>query len=147
MLRSSTHQLTHKNHLAIGFTHRNIVVTNTLETLLHLVEFMVVRSKEGLGMSSLFVNILNNRPCDRNTVIGTCSASQLIKEHQTALAQVIQDTSRLVHLHHKGTFAQGNIVASTYTGKDLIYHTYASTLCWDKTTHLCHQHNQCCLTQ
>ena len=98
-------------------------------------------------MSFLLVDILHNRPCDTDTIVGTRSASQLIKEHQTALAQVIQYAGCLVHLYHEGTLARGYIIAGTDTCEDFVHHTYARALCWHKTTHLRHEHDQCRLTK
>ena len=81
--------------------------------------------KEHLGMGTVFVDILYNRPCDGDTIVGRGAASELIEEHERALAEVVEDSRCFVHLYHKRRFAYGYIIRSAHSGEDLIHDTDA----------------------
>ena len=77
---SSTFQLTEENHFIVHFLHRHIVVLDTLEGFLHLVQFMIMGGKQGACFRfRMFVDILYDGPGNRNTVISRRTAPQLIE--------------------------------------------------------------------
>ena len=104
---------------------------------------MVVRGKQGSGFClGMLVYMLHNRPGDGNTIICRSTAPQLVEQHQAAGRKVVQDIRRLVHLHHKGRLAHGNIIAGTHTGEYLIHQPDMGTLRRHKTADLSQQRNQ-----
>ena len=122
-------QFAQEDDFVIYLLHRNVVVLNTLEAFLHLVQLMVVRGKQGACLRLwMLVYMLHNRPGDGNTIICRSTAPQLVEQHQAAGRKVVQDIRRLVHLHHKGRLAHGNIIAGTHTGEYLIHQTDMGTL-------------------
>lgn len=77
---SPTLQLTEENHFIVHFLHRHVIVLDAFEGFLHLVQLMVVRSKQCAGFRfRMFVDILDDCPGNGNTVIGRRTTSQLIK--------------------------------------------------------------------
>ena len=123
MLRPAAYQLAQEDNLAIHFAYRHIIVAYARERLFHLVQFVVVGGKKGLGMPALLMDILHNRPRDTDTVVGAGASSEFVEQDKTAFAEVVEDTCRLVHLHHKRTLAQRDIVAGTHAGENLVHHT------------------------
>ena len=75
MLRTAAHQFAQEDDLAVHLTHGDVVVTDALEGLLHLVQLVIVRREERLGMSAVLMDILDNRPGDRDTVVGAGAAA------------------------------------------------------------------------
>ena len=145
---AATFQFTQEDNFIIHLLNGNIVVLDTLEALLHFVQFMVVRSKQCTCFGfRMLMDMLHNRPGDRNTVVGRCTSSQLIKEHQAARRQVIQDICCLIHLYHKCRFSNRNIIAGTHTSEYLIHQANMRTLSRYEATDLCQQRYQSRLPQ
>ena len=140
---ASGNQFAQEDHFVIDLLHRNIVVLDTLERSLHLVQLMIMRGKQclrtGIGM---FVDIFDNRPGNRNTVVCACPASQFVKQDKTAGRHVVEDIRSLVHLHHESGFSDRNVIRSSHTCKYLIHNPDTSAFGWDETTDLRHQRNQ-----
>ena len=86
--------------------------------------------------SSVFVQVFDNGPGDRNAVISRRASTQLVEEHETALRKVVHNVGRLTHLHHKRTLAHRNIVAGADTRKDLVDHTDLRLFSRHKSAHL-----------
>ena len=126
---TATFQFTQENDLIIHLLNGNIVVLDTLEAFLHLVQLVIVRSKQRTCLCfRVFMDMLYNCPGNRNTVVRRCTSSQLVKKHQTARRKVIQNISRLIHFHHESRLSDRDIITGTYTGKYLIYQTDMCTL-------------------
>ena len=127
---------------------RYIVILDALESLLHLVQLMVMGCKQGFRMSiRMFMDIFHDSPSDGNAIISTRPASQFIKENQTSRSHVVQDIRRFIHLNHKGRFTYRDIIRSTHTGKYLIHNPDTRTFRRHKATYLCHKRNQSRLTE
>ena len=89
----------------------------------------------------MLMDIFNDRPGNRDTIVSTCSAAQLIEKNQAARRHVVQDIRCFVHLYHKSRLTDRDIIGSSYTGKYLVYHTDTGRLSRHKTTYLRHQGN------
>ena len=90
VLAATPDQFTQKNHLVIELPHRNIVVFNPFKGFLHFVEFMIMGGKKcfspGRGM---FMNIFNDRPRNRDTVISAGAPSKFIEQDQRPRRKVV----------------------------------------------------------
>ena len=114
-----------------------IEVLNAFESLLHLIEFVVVSSKKcACSCLWLLVKILDNGPRNAYSIIGRCASSQLIELDKRTWRHVIENVCSLCHLYHKGWFAHRYVVACTYTGEDFVYNTNACTMCRHETSDL-----------
>ena len=131
-------QLTHKHHLAVNFLNADVVVHDALEGFLHLVQLVVVGSKQRLGPGSVLVDVLDNAPGNGDTVIGARATAQFIEQNEASLTHVVEDGSRLGHLDHEGRFAQRDVVTGSHTGENLVHHANARLLGRNKTAHLRH---------
>ena len=86
--------------------------------------------------SSVFVQVFNYGPSDRNTVISRRASTQLVEEYETTLREIVHNVGRLTHLHHKRTLAHRDIVAGADARKDLVDHTDLRLLSRHKSAHL-----------
>ena len=133
-------QFTQENDFIIDFLHRHIIVLDAFEGLLHFIQFVIVRGKQRTGLGTrMFVDVFHNGPCNGNAVVSGSAAPQLIKEHQTAGGEIVQDVRRLVHLHHKRRFAYGNVVAGAHAGKYLVHQTDVCAFRRNETADLRHK--------
>ena len=128
MLRTTANEFTKEDDLTVYLTHRDIEVTDTVQRGLHLIELVIVRSKKGLSVRRMVMDVLDNSPSDRDTVISGGAASQLIKEDETALTEVIKDSRGFVHLHHKSGLALRDVIRSTDAREDLIHYANRCTI-------------------
>ena len=95
----------------------------------------------------MLVNVLHNRPSDGNAVVCRGSPPQLVKKHQAAWREIVQDVGSFIHLYHKGRFADGNIITGPHAGKYLVHQSDMCTLCGYETAYLRQQRYQCRLPQ
>ncbi|CSA48253.1 Uncharacterised protein [Vibrio cholerae] len=58
-------------------------------------------SKQRHG-TNLFGKPLGTRPSERESVISTGTAANLIHQHQTVTGRIVQNIGGFRHLHHKG---------------------------------------------
>ena len=109
---------------------------------------MIVSSKKRTRLCTrMFMDVLHNRPCNRDAIVSGSPPTQLVKQHQTARRKVVQDICCLIHFYHKGRLSHRYIIAGTHTGEYLIHHTDTGTLCRNKTPDLRQQRNQCRLAK
>ena len=143
MLRSAPLQLAQENDRFIHLLDAHVVVLHTRAHLLHLVEFVVVGRKKRLGTGRrMVVQVFDHRPGDRNTVVGTRTASDFVQQDDAAVGNIVQDAGRLEHLDHEGRFALRNIVGSPDSGENLVHHADMSRFRRDERPHLGHQDNE-----
>ena len=147
MLRTTANEFAQEDYFAVQFFDGHIVIANSLKGLLHLVKFMIVGSKQRLGVSAVLMDIFHDCPSDGYTVVGAGSSSEFVEEDETAFGEVIEDGSGFIHLHHKSRFAQRDVIACSDAGEDLIHHTDRRTLCGYERTHLGEQYDQCRLAK
>ena len=148
VLAATGHQFAHKHHPAVNLLYRHIIVGNAPVGLFHFIQFMVMRGKQRLGVSlAVLVQIFHYRPCNRDTVVCTCSTSELVKQYQATLAYVVEYRGRLGHFDHKSRLTERYVVACTHTGENLVDYANAGTVGRHETTYLRHQYNQCRLPQ
>ena len=71
MFRTAWFQFAQEEHLALILVYRDVEVLDALETLLHLVQLVIMRGEEHLRMSlSALVDMLDNGPGDGDTIVG-----------------------------------------------------------------------------
>ena len=90
----------------------------------------------------VLMKIFHDSPGYGNTIVGGCSTTQLIEEHQRTGRHIVQDVGSLRHLYHEGRFAQRDVVTGSHTGEDLIHQTHPCTLGRNKAAHLGQQHDE-----
>ena len=90
----------------------------------------------------MLVNVLDHRPGDRDPVVGTRPASDLVEQHQAALRNIIQDAGRLEHLDHERRFALRNVVRSAHPREDLVHDPDTGLFRRHVASHLRHQYDQ-----
>ena len=149
MFRTSTFQFAKKEHLAIVFTHTDVIVGNAREGLLHLVELMIVSGKQHLGMTGrdILVDVFDNSPGNGNAIVGRSASTQLVEEDKTARREIVENVGSFGHLYHESRFAQRDIIGSTNTGEDLIDNADMSRIGRHEAAHMSHKHNKCRLTK
>ena len=121
MLAPPTDELAKEEHAPIDLTGGDVVVLHALETPLEVIEFVVVRSEEGLGSPvGIVVQVLDDSPSDGDAIVGAGTTAQLIEEDEGAGREGIEDAGGFLHLDHEGRFATGDIVRGSDTGEDAI---------------------------
>src|ERR1017187_9398047 len=89
----------------------------------------------------------SNTPGNRNSIVGGSAASNLIEDDQTALRYIIQNAGRFIHLDQEGGFSCTQIIRSAHPRKNFICKWYPCLGGRNKTTHMRHQGNKCCLPE
>ena len=102
VLRATFLQLAEKDDLTLNLLHGNIIVFDAIEVLLHLVQLVVVSSKEraGLGLG-LLVQVFDDSPRNGDAVVGGGATTQLVEEHQRSWRHIIQYVRGFRHLDHE----------------------------------------------
>ena len=94
---------------------------------------MVVRSKEGLRAPvGIVVQVLDDSPSDRDTIVGAGTTAQLVEEDEGAGREGIEDAGGFLHLDHEGRFATGDIVRGSDTGEDTVGEPEMGSFCRDE---------------
>src|SRR5687767_5175625 len=93
------------------------------------------------------MQMLCNAPCNRDTIIGRSTATDLIQQDQAARSDIVDDRSRFIHLYHEGGFTTTQVVRCAYTCKYLIRKRNSCFCSRYKGPDMCHQRDQCCLPQ
>src|SRR6266496_2434906 len=102
---------------------------------------MVVRCKYGLA-PHLVVQMLANRPGNRDAIVSRCPTTNLIEQHKTFSGSRMEDCTRLRHFHHESGLSAHQIVARTNSCEQPVYYPDPSSSCWNKAADLAHQHDQ-----
>ena len=148
MLRTTPLQTTEEDDLVVDFLHAHIVVLDTREILLHLIEFMIMGGKKGAGTGlDMLVQVFHNSPGNGNAVVGGGATAQLIEEHQRAGRYIVEDIGGLGHLDHKGGLTQRDIVGGSHTGEYFVHQTDSCGFCGHETSYLGHEYDKGGLAQ
>ena len=107
---SAFHQLTQENHVLAYLLHRNMEVLHAVIYVLQVVELVVVGREKRLCPVAIFMYIFHDGAGYRHSVVCGGSAADLVKQHQRAGREVVEDHRSLEHLHHERGFAAGNVV-------------------------------------
>ena len=82
VFRTAWFEFAQEEHLALVLVYRDVEVLDARETLLHLVQFVIVRGEEHLRMTfCALVDMLDDGPGDGDAVVGRGATSQLVEEH------------------------------------------------------------------
>ena len=114
---------------------------------LEVVELMVVGREEGLGSVAIFMDVLDDGPCDGHSVVGRGSAAYLIQKDEGAGGEVVQNHRGLEHLDHEGGFASGNVVRGADSCEYLVEAADVGAGCGNETSNLGEQDDEGSLTQ
>ena len=90
--------------------------------------------------------MFDHSPGDSQSVKGTRTSSDLVKDQKASGCSVSEDIGNLRHLHHEGTLSAGKVVRRSHTGKDPVHNADVRIFRRDKTSHLRHEHDQRSLT-
>ncbi len=93
------------------------------------------------------VQIFNDRPGDRKSIVSAGTAPDLVQNQQAARGGIVQNISGLKHLHHKGRLPLVDGILCTNARENPVDNTYLSPICRHKTANLCHEHDQNDLAQ
>ena len=106
----------------------------------HLV---VVRGKKSARVNfAVLVQVFDNGPGNAQAVEGARAAAELVDEEQAAAGGVVEDIGGLVHLHHEGALATGEVVGRAHAGEDAIDHANGGLARGDEAAHLRHQRDE-----
>ena len=87
-------------------------------------------------------DVFDNCPGNGQSVKGTGSTANLIQDQQTFRSRIAKNIGHLCHLHHERTLSAGQVVRSSDTGENPVYHTNLCFFCRNKRTNLRHQNDQ-----
>ena len=83
VLATAGNQLTKEDHFIAHLLDRDVVILDALEGAFHLVQLMIMSSEKGLGTGPwMLVDVFDNGPGDRDTVVGAGSTAQLVEKHK-----------------------------------------------------------------
>src|SRR3954463_14398885 len=77
-----------------------------------------VGGREQGGAAEPVVEVLGDRPGERDAVEGRGAAADLVEHHQRAAGGVVEDRRRLGHLDHEGREVAAELVAGADPGED-----------------------------
>ena len=106
-----------EDDLALALADRDVGVAQPGLGLLELDELVVVRGEEGAAADRV-VQVLGDRPGERDAVEGAGAAADLVEDHQAARRRVVEDVRRLGHLDHERALAAAQLVAGADAGED-----------------------------
>ncbi len=76
-----------------------------------------MRCEEGPA-AELVVDVLRDRPGQRDSVVGARPAADLVEDHEAAVGGGVENPRRLGHLDHERALAAAELVARPDAGKD-----------------------------
>src|SRR5580658_6661120 len=117
---ASWRQFAEENYFITDFLIGDVIVVDACQLVLQLVEFVVMRGKEGLRLVRRLVEEFGDAPGDGNAVVCGGTSSDLIEQDQAACGEVVEDAGRFIHFHHKCRFTAAKVVGCADPGKDLI---------------------------
>ncbi len=125
------------------FSDRDVVVAHSRQKIGEINEFVVVRRKQRLRpQARVAMDIFDDRPCQRQSIVGTGSPPDLVEHQQAAFGGVMQDVGRLHHLDHERRLPGVDHVLRADAGEDAINNANGRRRSRDETADLRHQHNE-----
>ena len=92
MLTPPRDELTEEEHLPVDLSCRDIEVLDASKATLQIIQLMVVCREEGLrSPMGIVMEILDDRPCNRNPVIRTGTTPEFIEEDERLRRDSIKD--------------------------------------------------------
>ena len=86
--------------------------------------------------------MLNDRPGDREPVIGAGAAADLIQDEQAARSGVVENIGSLEHFHHEGRLPLVDGILRPDAGENPVHQANFRLVGRHKTANLRHQHDQ-----
>jgi len=143
VLRTAAFELAQEDDLVAQLLDAHMVVLHAGAHLLHFVQLVVVCGEERLGVRRrVVVQVLDHRPGDGNTVVGTRAAADFVQQDDAAVGDVIEDAGRFEHLDHEGRFALRDVVRRPDAREYLVHHTDMRRFGGDEGSHLRHQDDE-----
>ena len=143
VLRAAALELAQEDDLVAHLADRDVVVLHARTHLLHLVELVVVRGEERLGMGrGVVVQVFDHGPGDRDAVVGRRAAPDLVEQHDAAVRDVVQDAGRLEHLDHEGRLALRDVVRCPDARENLVHDADVRRFGRDERAHLRHEDDE-----
>ena len=148
VLRTARLQFAQKHHAVVHLAHRDVPVLDAREEALHFVELVIVRGEKRASVRPrVLVDIFHDGPGYGDAVVGRRAAPEFVEKHEAALAQVVHDICRLVHLHHKGALAERDIVARPHAGEYFVHHADSCAVGRHERAHLRQERDECRLAE
>ena len=107
---------------------------------------MVVGSKERTRSRDV-MQVFNNGTRNSEAIVGTGASTNLIQDNQAMPGSMVEDGGGLFHVYHEGALSRGDIILSTYAGKNAIDKAQACAASRHKTANLGQERNQGYLAQ
>src|SRR5665213_1036747 len=87
------------------------------------------------------VQVLDDRLCNRESVVGRGPPPHLVQDHQRGTCRVVEDIRGLGHLDHKGRHTGGDVVVGAHASKDPVGQADDRALRRDEAPALRQQHD------
>ncbi len=124
VFRAAAGEFAQEHYFSVDFAHAYVVVGDACEPGFHVVEFVVVCGEQRVH-ASVLVDVFDDGPCYGYAVVGACASAEFVEKDERAWAHVVEYARGLVHFHHEGAFAEGNVVAGSDAGEHLVDHADA----------------------
>ena len=103
MLTATWYKFAKEDYTSIDLLHADMEIVYPFKLFLHADKLVVVSGEHHHWPTLLIiVQIFGDGPRNRYAVVGRRTAAYLVQQHQRPVADVVQDTGRLVHLHQEG---------------------------------------------
>src|SRR5699024_5309003 len=143
-VRPAFYNFTQKYDGIAFFLDCNTVIVDAVDLSFQLGKLMIMSRKERLcPQQSGIADMLHHRPGNRETVKGTRSPSDLVKNQKTFARGITKNIRNLSHLRHKGTLAGCQVIGCPDPRKDPVHQPDIGLGSRNKGADLRHQYNQC----
>ena len=113
--------LPQEHDVVLPFARRHVGVDDAGPAIGQVRQLMVMRGEERLGPGRRMARqVLRDGPGDAQPVEGRCAAANLVEHDQAPRGGRVQDVGGLLHLHHEGGLAPGDVVGGAHPGVDAI---------------------------
>ena len=117
LVGATGHDLVEEDDLALALAHRDVGVAKSRFGLLQLHQLVVVGGEQGPAADRV-VDVLGDRPGQRDPVEGAGPSADLVEDHQAARGGVVEDVGRLGHLDHERALAAAQLVGGADPGEE-----------------------------
>src|SRR5271157_4491537 len=124
-----------EDDLALALTDGHIGVEQPRLGLLQLHKLVVMRGEEGPATDRV-VDVLGDRPGQRDAVERAGATTDLVEDDKAAWRGVVQDVGRLGHLDHEGALTAAQLVGRSNAGEEAVNHTDPGALRGDEAADL-----------
>jgi len=88
-----------------------------------------VRSKQR-ATADLIVQMFDDRPGERNAIVGACATPNFVEDHEAARCGGIQNPRGFGHLDHEGALTARQLIACANAGENPVANSNRSARRW-----------------